>query len=318
MLKADPSCLLGPVLSEASSAPGFAPADPIPEAVARVFGADAFNALVCDPNFPAAMRAAAAYGVRNYDGNWLRNRLLNDRGRFLAALMILDLHFTEGGGAGVTGARLRREVSAYGVCSEGRITAFLAGLRFAKFLTLRTSADQRERRLVPTPAFLDTHRERWRGMFSAIALMRPQQAARAIALPDALLFGPCIHAMVTCFRQGFRVFDVSPTLRPYAERDAGLTMLVSLLAASDQDEAISVSQFSTQFLISRAHVSAVMRQAEADGLARGGGPRGGYRAGPRLEQALTCFYGSVFLTFLKALEAAESATEGSVRPAGST
>lgn len=268
----------------------------------RIFGDDAFCKLVAHPNFPAAMRAAAAHGVQNYDGNWLRNRMLNDRGRFLAALMILDLHFSEGAGQGVTGARLRREVSQFKICSEGRITAFLAGMRFAKFLTPNPSTDLRERRLIPTALFLDTHRERWRGMFGAIGLMKPRQAAIAMSLPDHLLFGPAVHAMMTCFRQGFRVFETAATLQPYAERDAGMTMLVALFAISDRDEVIPVSQFANQFLVSRAHVSGILRQAEAEGLAVSTGPRGGYRAGPELQRALTYFYGGVFLTFLKALE----------------
>lgn len=276
------------------------PAASFPEPVLRLFGAEAINRLMASPGFPAAVEAAAGNAVRLYDGSWIRNRLLNDRGRLLAVLLILDLHFTESGGAGVTGARLRREVVELDVCSAGRATAFLAALRFKRLLADMPQSGPRERRLMPTAALLQMQRERWNGMFAAIAHIDAPAAEAARALPDELLFGPCTHAMADCFRRGLRVFAAAPELQDLAERDAGLVMLVSLIT---RDEPVSVSQLARQFHVSRAHVANVLQRAEALGFASSVPGLGGYRASPALMPVLMRFYAVIFLTFLTALRA---------------
>lgn len=274
------------------------PAASFPEPVLRLFGTEAINGLMAAPGFPAAIEAAAGNAVRLYDGSWIRNRLLNDRGRLLAVLLILDLHFTESGGQGVTVARLRREVGELDVCSAGRATAFLAALRFKRLLADVPMTGANERRLMPTAALLQMHRERWNGMFGAIAHIDAPAAEAARALPDELLFGPCTHAMAQCFRRGLRVLDATPELKDLAERDAGLVMLVSLIA---RDGPVSVSRLARQFHVSRTHAGNIMQRAEAQGLASSGAGLGGYRASPALMPVLMRFYAVIFLTFLTAL-----------------
>lgn len=276
----------------------LSPAASFPKAIVRVFGAKAIDDLMLAPGMPAAVRAAAANAVRLYDGNWLRNRLLNDRGRLLAVLLILDLHFNESGGRGVIGARLRREVVDLDVCSPGRATAFLAALRFKHLLVAAPHSPAKERRLMPSATLLQVHRERWNGMFSAIAHVDAPAAAAAMALPDDILFGPCTHVIAECFRQGVRVFDATPELRGIAERDVGLVTLVSFAAS---DRSASLTQLARQFSVSRAHIANVLHLAEAQNLVCGEPGRSGYRAGPALMPALMRFYAVIFLTFLSAL-----------------
>ena len=276
----------------------MAPAASFPEPIVRVFGAKAIDDLMLAPGLPAAIRSAADNAVRLYDGNWLRNRLLNDRGRLLAVLLILDLHFNEAGGKGVTGARLRREVVDLDVCSAGRATAFLAALRFKHLLTAAPHSPAKERRLIPSATLLQVHRERWNGMFSAIAHIDAPAAAAARVLPDEVLFGPCTHVMAECFRQGVRVFEATPELRSIAERDVGLVTLVSFVSHGGST---SISQLARQFSVSRAHVANVLQLAEAHNLVCAEPGRGGYRAGPALMPVLMRFYAVIFLTFLSAL-----------------
>ncbi|MEW6255750.1 MAG: hypothetical protein AB1592_07320 [Pseudomonadota bacterium] len=251
------------------------------------------------------MHASAAHSVLSYEGNWLRNRLLNDRGRYLTAVLILDLHFNESHGRGITGARLRREVTAYDVCSRGRATAFLEALQFGGYLEVRPTANRRERRLAPTALFTDSHIIRWNGMFAAMAHMDPERAARAAALPASLLFGPCAAYFAETIRKGVRAFDLAPILFDYAERDAGLVTLFSLLSHPEADDPLSISQMARRFSISRAHAMGLMRRAQQDGFAV---PiTGGYRAGPALQTAMARFFAVVFLIFFRALEACEEA-----------
>lgn len=253
------------------------------------------------------MRVSAAHAVRSYEGNWLRNRLLNDRGRYLASVLILDLHFNEAQTGGITGARLRREVSAYDVCSPGRATAFLAALRYGGYMETRPAENRKERRLAPTALLMQTHADRWMGIFRAIARMDPELAARAMSLPKAALFGPGTHYLAEMIRQGVRVLDFTPLLRDYAERDAGMALLLALFCLPDHEAPISASHAARHFAISRAHATALLRRAQADGLAVSA--EGGYRAGPELEAAISRFYAVVFLIFMRAHEACEQVLE---------
>lgn len=288
------------VVSEASFVPTLGP---VPAPIASAFGAPALLAMMERPGFSEAMRTSATHSVLNYEGNWLRNRLLSDRGRYLTSILILDLHFNESQGGGITGARLRREVTAYGVCSGGRATAFLDALQFGGYLQVRPTANRRERRLVPTSLFTDSHVNRWNGMFGAIALMDAERAARAMALPESLLFGPCAAYFAETIRKGVRAFDLAPVLFDYAERDAGFVTLLALLTLPEASEPVSISQMARRFSISRAHTISLIRRAQADGFALP--VPGGYRAGPELQTTLARFYAIVFLIFVRALDACE-------------
>lgn len=271
--------------------------------VDRLFGAGAVAKLLMHPGMADAVRTASRGAARNYVGQWARNRLLNDRGRFLMSLLILDLHFTESGGTGVTGARLRREVADYRVCSPGRATAFLDALRFAKFVCPGTQSGPREKRLVPTGPFLAAHRERWEGVFDAIAHLDADAAAQAKALSDHQLFGAATHTMAEYYRKGLRAYEVVPTLSPFVDQDAGFLILTTLFSLSP--EAVTVKRLAGHFSVSRAHVTEMLQRASEVGLARPAGPRGGFAPGERLESALAHFYAIVFLTFLRALKAAQ-------------
>ncbi len=296
------------VNSPALKAPFIPSLDVLPPAIATTFGEAAVLALMGQPGFCEAMQASAAHSVLNYEGNWLRNRLLSDRGRYLTSILILDLHFNEARSGGITGARLRREVTAYDVCSRGRATAFLEALQFGGYLEVRPTANRRERRLIPTAQFTDTHINRWNGIFAAIAHMEPERATRATSLPPTALFGPCTAYFANCIRRGVRASDLAPVLFDYAERDAGLVTLFALLSHPDESEPISISQLARRFSVSRAHAMGLIRRAQADGFAVT--VPGGYRAGPALQTTLARFFAVVFLIFIRALDACESSLAG--------
>lgn len=294
--------------SPALKAPFIPSLDIVPPAIAATFGEAALLAVMAQPGFCEAVQASAAHSVLNYEGNWLRNRLLSDRGRYLTAVLILDLHFNEARSGGITGARLRREVTAYDVCSRGRATAFLEALQFGGYLEVRPTANRRERRLTPTAEFTQSHINRWNGMFAAIAHMEPERAARAMSLPPTALFGPATAYFANTIRRGVRAFDLAPVLFDYAERDAGLVTLLALLSHPDDSEPVSISQLARRFSVSRAHAMGLIRRAQSDGFAVP--VQGGYRAGPDLQMSLARFFAVVFLIFIRALDACESSLAG--------
>lgn len=269
-------------------------------------GTAAVAALVNHPGFDKVMLTTATGTIDLYRGQWALNRLVNDRGRFVPGLMILDLHFT-GGGAGFTTAQLRSEAAAHGICSPGRINALLASLRLLGFLKPVEAEDRRVRRLAPTERFLALHRARWDRQFEVLALIRDEAETARRALHNSAFLGAFAHALVAAYRGGARVMDLVPELQPTAERDAGLMMLFSLLTGASAGEAVSISTLSRRFLVSRAHVLAVLREAQEARLAVPTGPRGGFAAGPALLATLRRFFAIMFLIQLHGIQAAQEA-----------
>lgn len=246
------------------------------------------------PQLHAAACLAATASLNRLNGSWLQNRLLNDRGRFLLALLLLDLHFNENAGQGVTVAQVRREATRYEICSSGRAVAFTAALRFANYLALSSSTDGREKRLLPTQALLDLHHVRWRQVMIAVALMDGEAARRAEALPDDVLLSRCTGRLALLLRSGVRIMDSVPVLRTFAERDAGIAILLTLFLAQARQEAVTVAAAARSFSVSRAHASYVMQAAEREHLAVFHGPRLGYTATDNLKRTVERFYCDVF------------------------
>ena len=285
--------------------PGLSPISALPFGEGGVgpdLGEQAIASLEGQPNFAAATLAAATAIVDIYQGNWWLNRLVNDRGRFILGLIIVDLHFDAADGPGFTPARLQEVAGATGVCSPGRITAFLASLRLLGFLRPVTSEDRRLRRLIPTERFLAAHRERWRRLLAALAMIDPEADAALAALSDPAFMGGFAHTLVGAYRSGRRVSQFVPELLAILERDAGLTMLLSLLIADAAGQPVSITALARRFAVSRAHVLTVLREAEQAGLAIVAGSRGGYRASPELARILRRLFAVMFLLHLHAIQ----------------
>lgn len=282
----------------------FVTAHPGAGRLVGILGTEIVAALERHPALPQAVAAAAAQAARNYDGNWIRNRLLNDRGRALMAMLMLDLHFTQNEGKGFTASQLRREAVACGLCSPGRVIALVAAMHAGKFLAPVPGDDQRERRLAPTELLLGLHRMRWRNIFNAMSLVMPETSAAALTVSDDRLFGPATHAIMGAYRDGLRIWDVAPELEPFAERDAGLVILARL--QSPDDPVLTIRAIGDQFSVSRWHVTDLLRQAQTAGLVSPTGIRGGYAATPALAQVLTRFSIAIFSLYHLAFTAAST------------
>lgn len=268
--------------------------------VFALLGRERVLSVANHPKLALAVDSASAQAVRNFQGSWIRNRVLNDRGRQMISVMILDLHFNENAGNGFTAAQLRRDAVACDLCSPGRATAVLAAMRFGKLVEPATGGDRRERRLAPGEALLTLHRERWATLFKAIGEMMPEKAAAALAIPDATLFGPCTRSIMGRFRKGMRALHLAPEITPIIERDAGFAILASLLTSSGGP--VSIQALAAQFVVSRPHVSDILRHAETLGLATLSRARGGYVPGPALRSVVTRTYIVLFSAFIAAYE----------------
>jgi DNA-binding MarR family transcriptional regulator len=228
------------------------------------------------PKFPQAFELMMGDLVRVYRSNRILNQVLNDRARLAFGILVLYLHYSEEGG-GLTASRIKTLCTEAQLCSPGRASAMLSLMRFAGYLApAEHGLDKRIKLLVPTERLLDDQRERLRGDFRAVALLRPEGAIGLERIDD-----PAFVAHMACyfgetFRSGFRLLQYAPELFPFAERNAGVIILMSLLLAREPDDTmpparpvtVSISALSKRFAVSRPHVLKLLRDIAAAGFIR--------------------------------------------------
>lgn len=212
-----------------------------------------------------------------HEGQRILNLIMNDRGRFFVSLFVLDLHFRRhDDGVGLTPGRLKDMCRQQRVCSPTRVGALLALMRLGGYVEPRAdTGDRRLRELVPTEKLIANQSRRWRCHFSAAApLLR--DAGRALERLNRPEF---VHGLVRLvsahYCAGFRFTDHVPTLGLFAERNGGMFVLFSLLAAAEADDLdrqsaipVSISRLARSISSSRAHVVKLLKDAESEGLMR--------------------------------------------------
>jgi hypothetical protein len=237
---------------------------------------EAIAALRNHPRFEEAFAKAVAGLVDFHRGNRVVSQVLNDRGRIVFGVLALYLHFSRDAG-GFTTSRMKALCLETGLCSPGRATALLSLMRFAGYVASAPHAlDRRIRILVPSERLIDDHKRRLEGEFVALSLLMPEGQLGLAHIEDRAFQGEMACCFGEAFRDGFRVLDFVPELRPLADRNAAIVMLMSLLLAREAGDtmppqrpvAVSISELSRRFGVSRPHVLKLLRDAAALGLIR--------------------------------------------------
>jgi hypothetical protein len=272
----------------------------------RQLGPEALAALQAHPRFAAAHRTASAGMIALWHGNRILNSLVNDRGRLMISLFAVHLHLLSRPNdphSGLTVSRMTALCSEQKFCSPGRAKAMLMLLRaFGHLVPAPNEADRRLRRLVPTERLMALHRERYRRLFEAIAMVLPEcaEAFSAQTHPDFTARFVCRYC--EHFLAGFRFMDVVPEMRLFVERNAGIMVLCSMLLSGETDDvypptlpiSVSSSALSRRFGVSRAHVRRLLQDAVNEGLLEKlDGDR--VRLLPRLRQGANDFMAAQFL-----------------------
>jgi len=271
---------------------------------------EAIAALRAQPGFPQAMRASARGLVAMYQGSRLLNLLMDDRARLLFGCFALHLHFSRDPAdpaSGLTPGRMKAYCAELDICSAGRAVTMLALMRFAGYLAPDPNvSDRRQRRLVATDKLATLLAERWRLHFAAMAPLFPDGAALRDAMDNPAFLPPLMRAMHHRFVAGFRFLTHAPGLGLFGERDAGMLILASLIAAGEADDTVpptrpvrvSISALSRRFTVSRAHVLKLIRDAVRDGFIARVGAEGEQIAFlPRLAEAAPNVLATMYLFF---------------------
>lgn len=301
-----------------------------PTFATRDFAApEVIAALRAQEGFGAAIHASAAGLVAMYQGGHLLNWLMDDRGRLLFGYLALYLHATRDpadASSGLTPTRMKAMCVEFDVCSPGRAGAMLSLMRFSGYLAPDIQiVDKRQRRLVATEKLYDLLRARWRLHYSAMAPLLPDGAALLAALDDPAFDHALVVAMVERFRAGFRLVHSAPGLGLFGERNAGMLILTSLIAAGTEDDTvppqrpvpISIAALARRFKVSRPHVLKLIRDAADEGfLERVGADNSMVVLKPRLVEATQSFFATTYLFLADCAREAMRASGRESRAAG--
>ncbi|MCJ8141516.1 hypothetical protein MKI84_01135 [Ancylobacter sp. A5.8] len=246
-------------------------------------------ALRAQPAFVEATLAFAAGIVSTYSGSHLLNRLMNDRGRFVLSLLVLDMHFeslTGSARGGLTSTRLKAQATGLGLCSPGRAGAVLATFRLMGLVTSVPDPDRRLNRLAATEKLIAIHRQRWHRTLEAMAGLMPEGTQGLERLDQHAFLAPFISAFLLPFREGWRMVDDVPELAMFTERDGGMVLALSLLETGHGAPPRPIAHLARHFRLSRSHIVGMLQEAEQAGLVHRPEPRGGAIARPALIVAL--------------------------------
>jgi hypothetical protein len=267
--------------------------------------AEAVAALRTHPLLPDAVCAAAGAVVAIARRPPL---IINDLGRFVIGNLALYLHYARDPadpGSGLSAGRMKALCAEQEVCSKGRALAAMALMRNAGDLVPATcQIDQRLRLLVPTEKLINACRQYWEAIFRGMAMVIPARSGAIAALQGEDVLGAFLQVFGGYFCAGMRMFKLGTGLTPFAQRNAGLAILFSLLVASEQNGRagspatvrISIAELARRFGVSRPQVVRVLDKAVEACLVERSAPDGlQITVLPRMRSVTEDFYVTAFL-----------------------
>jgi hypothetical protein len=281
---------------------------------------EALAQLQAHPGFATAMREAATGFVELYQGNRVLNSVLNDRGRAIFGLVTLYLHFApprDGRSAGFTVTEAKELCVEHGVCSAGRAGAAIMLMRLVGYLEpLPDVGDRRKRLYGATERLVAIHEARWRRLFAAMAPLCAEGEGPALvaALDDPRFTPAYVRRLGDDYCAGVRLLHHVPQLRLFAERNAGMLVLFSLLVSMPGSDSllpgapvqVSVSGLARRFAVSRVHVLKLLRDAEVEGFIARAGSSQEIAFTPRLVEAVRDFLATMFLYVARSVRMART------------
>jgi MarR family len=254
------------------------------------------------PNAVAAAAGALAAMVRRPP------LVINDLGRLVIGNLALYLHYSRDPAdpsSGLSAGRLKALCAEQKVCSKGRALAVLALMRKSGDLVPATCrVDQRLRLLVPTEKLNNACRQYWEAIFRGMAAVIPRRSEAVAALQREDVLAGFLRAFGGYFCAGMRMFKPEVGLTPFAQRNAALAILFSLLVASEPNRMagspatvrISIAEFARRFGVSRPQVVRVLDKAAEASLVERSGPDGlEIMVLPCLRSVTEDFYVTAFL-----------------------
>jgi len=266
---------------------------------------EAVAALKAHPLLPSAVCTAAGAMVA------IARKppaIITDLGRFLIGNLALYLHYSRDPAdpsSGLSAGRMKALCAEQKVCSKGRALAAMALMRNAGDLVpAACQIDQRLRLLVPTEKLINACRQYWKAIFRGMAVVIPRRSAALDALQCEDVLAAFLRVFGGYYCAGMRMFEFEAGLTPFAQRNAALAILFSLLVASEENREagspvavrVSIAELARRFGVSRPQVVRVLDKAVEASLVVRSAPDGlEITVLPHLRSLTQDFYVTAFL-----------------------
>lgn len=290
-----------------------------PDAPGRAERAAAIAAMGEHPAMPEAMRVFFTGLVGVAQVNRLLGLIVSDRNRMILTALTLYLDAGYDGRdplSGLTVNRFKALCARAGRSSPGRASALLGLMRFAGYLEPATrTARGQPLRLVPTEKLIAPQRTRTRCLLAALAKLRSEGAIGLARLDDPEFF----RILTRCFGEQILarepMIEHGPGLAIFAERKAGLMMMMHLMLSARPDDdlppvgpiPVSAKQLARRLGVARSQVQEMLRAGVAAGLLAPAGPdEAAYVLQPPLRAGAVGFVGAIFLLTADAVTQAQA------------
>jgi MarR family len=232
--------------------------------------------------------------------------IINDLGRLVIGHLALYLHYSRDPAdpsSGLSAGRMKALCADQKVCSKGRALAVMGLMRNAGDLVpARCQVDQRLHLLVPTEKLINACRQYWEAISRGMAVVIPGRSDAIAALQCEDVFAVFLQVFGGYYCAGMRMFKLEAGLTPFAQRNAALAILFSLLVASEENGrsgspvVVRISELARRFGVSRPQVVRVLDKAVEASLVERSSPDGlQITVLPRLRNVTQDFYVTAFL-----------------------
>jgi hypothetical protein len=226
--------------------------------------------IMSSAEMPRAVRGFAKSYVAHFEHRPLLNLVTSDRGRVMMAWMALyfdALYDPAIPGSGLTVNRFKAACADTGLCSQGRASAMLGVMRFAKHIEPVTEVRRgHSLRLSPTEKLKTAFRERIANALKAMCLVMPEGRLGLDNLGDPVFERAFIIGACEAFLARERPMTFCPLAKLFAEKKAGFLILFSLILSTEGDGlpveqpmTASIAALSKAFAVSRPQIKLLFR-----------------------------------------------------------
>jgi hypothetical protein len=268
-----------------------------PAGIAELVTDEALGCVRQHPGFRFAVESAAAESVAHFqsqtaDYQWITK----DIGRFAISLAALSLHLI----GGLTVHSLTAACVGGGVSSAGRVQQVVRRCQGIGEMTVEAGSGLWTRRPMRLGANLvGSLRERVLIDFRAMLGLAPELggAAEIVETPEGFVEYVMAVSIAATQRGDVVVFDNSPPITFFLEREAGMLILFDLIGAQAPGrerllEAARLSRYalSRRYGVSRAHINKLLAESNDVDCVQ----RDRVVFNPRLSQAIERYFAAVF------------------------
>jgi hypothetical protein len=230
--------------------------------------------------------------------------------------------------SGLTVNRYKALCARAGLSSPGRGAAMLGLMRFAGYLEPATRASRGlPLRLVPTAKLIEPQRLRLRFAFKALARLQPEADIGLGRIDEPVFFKVLLRCLGEQYLARERLIEHAPNLAFFAERKAGLQILMGLMLSAQPDDplppsgpiSVSVKELARRYAVARSQVRELLRSGLEAGLLIAVGIDGSsYRMAPQLRASVAGFIAAMLVLLADAARQAQDETAEQLRTAEGT